>query len=322
MDIVDISKIFKIFKKIIFILKMNFNETLIKKINKIISPYQKILIGFSGGLDSTVLLHLLTKIKEKIRKNIEIRAIHINHNINKKSKEWNNHCKKICLKWNINFISKKININGIKKKGIECAARDERYKTLKNIILPKEIIIIAHNLNDQIETFLLALKRGSGPKGLSGMSTIKNFSNTKIVRPLLSIERKKILKYAKKNSLSWIEDESNKNIKYDRNFLRLNIIPNFNKRWPSFLKSANKSIKIFKDQEKLIKELIKEKLKKLINKQGALKIKNLEKYSDIKKNAIIRGWFSIHKLTMPSYVQLKEINKKINLLKKKIQKSF
>lgn len=297
---------------------MNLDENiLIKKINKIIQYHDKILVGFSGGLDSTVLLHLLIKINQKTKKNIKIRAIHINHNISENSEKWNEHCKEICLKWKINFISEKIYTYNTKKIGIECAARNARYKILKKIHLPKEIIVLGHHLNDQIETFLLALKRGSGSKGLSGMSTFTKFSKTQIIRPLLFLEKKKILYYAKKNSLNWIEDETNNDIKYDRNFLRSNIIPIFNKRWPYFIKSVEKSLNIFKNQEILLNELIDEKLKKITSKKGAIKIKYLKKYSEKKKNIIFRYWFYYNKLPKPSYIQLKEINKKLNSLENK-----
>lgn len=295
---------------------MKINEKVfLKKINKIINFTQKILIGFSGGLDSTVLLHSLKKIKENINKKIQIRAVYIDHNLNQNSKKWKNHCKNICLKWNIKFFSKKIDIKNFKKYGIECTARNKRYKIFQNIVLPKEIIVTAQHLNDQIETFFLALKRGSGPKGLSSMPIIKPFFNTYLVRPLLYFDKKKIFYYAKKNSLIWIEDKSNKNIKYDRNFLRLNIIPKLHKRWPFFLNSVFRSCKLCADQEKLIKELLKKDLLKTINQNGSLKIEPLKKYSSIKRNAIIRQWFKLHKINMPSYSKVKQIWKEIVLAK-------
>ncbi len=286
-----------------------------KKIIYLIKKYKNFLIGFSGGIDSTVLLYEIYK--QSFKKKISIRAIHINHNINYSSKEWTKHCKKICKKLNIKLII--IKIKKKIKKNIESSLRKERYKIYKKYVLKNEIILTAHNKNDQCETFLLSLKRGSGPKGLSGIKK-KNKLNNKIIiyRPLLKISRKKIKKYALENKLSWIEDKSNKNIKLDRNFLRFKIIKKLIKRWPYFLSSVYRSAEICVKQEKLLYKLLKKKINKSITKKNYLNIKILNKLNKIEKFFITRKWIELNKQKMISYNLMKKMWKQIKILKNKI----
>ncbi len=286
-----------------------------KKITHLIKKYKNFLIGFSGGIDSTVLLYELYK--QSTKKKISIRAIHINHNINNSSKKWSKHCQKICKKLNIKL--KIIKINKKIKKNIESSLRKKRYKIYQKYVLKNEIILTAHNKNDQCETFFLSLKRGSGPKGLSGIKK-KNQLNNKIIiyRPLLKINRKKIKKYAFKNKLLWIEDKSNKNIKLDRNFLRLIIIKKLVKRWPYFISSVYRSAKICFEQEKLLYKLLKKKIKKSITYKNSLNVKYLNKLSKIEKFLITRKWIELNKQKMISYNLMKKMWKQIITLKNKV----
>ncbi|XAJ76678.1 tRNA lysidine(34) synthetase TilS [Buchnera aphidicola (Astegopteryx bambusae)] len=164
---------------------------LISSIIKYLNKTQKILIAYSGGLDSTVLLHQFIKLKKKILNKIKIRAIHINHNISKFSQLWENHCYKECKKNNITFISEKINKKF--KKNLENSLREYRYKIIKKKLLKNEIIVTGHHLDDQCETLLLSLKRGSGPNGLSCMKKLTKFGNDKqlLIRPFINIKKKK-----------------------------------------------------------------------------------------------------------------------------------
>ncbi|BGI51128.1 MAG: tRNA lysidine(34) synthetase TilS [Arsenophonus endosymbiont of Ceratovacuna japonica] len=282
------------------------NNTLINKIIQIIGFNRRILVCFSGGLDSTVLLHSLVTLRKTIMPNLILRAIHINHGLNNKSNNWSIHCKNICSDFQVKFYSKHININK-KKQGIESAARNARYKEFSKILLPEEIIVTGHHLYDQAETFLLALKRGSGPSGLSSMPVSIPFASSYLIRPLLSISIKQLIIYARKHSLIWIEDDSNYNQRYDRNFLRLTIMPYFNKRWPYFLQTVARSASLCAEQESLLNELLKDDLSKLITLDGTLLINTLKDYSVIKRNAILRRWLGLYKILMPSRVQLKQI---------------
>ncbi|QJC33297.1 tRNA lysidine(34) synthetase TilS [Enterobacteriaceae endosymbiont of Donacia clavipes] len=259
--------------------------------------FKKILVAYSGGIDSTVLLYNLVKLRKKYP--ILLRTIHINHNLNILSNNWSKTCMLQCQKWNVLFIKKDIKIT--QKNNIENYARIKRYKIFENIIKNDEILVTAHNLNDQCETFLLALKRGSGPKGLSGISKISILNNIKLFRPFLEITRHQIFEYAIEKKISWIEDPSNKDIRYDRNFLRNIILPKIINRWPFFNYAVNRSSIICQEQEKLLIDLINPILMKLIQKDNSLLITPLYKFSVIKRNFIIRKWIEYNKYYyMPS----------------------
>ncbi|MFP3019680.1 MAG: tRNA lysidine(34) synthetase TilS [Arsenophonus sp.] len=294
---------------------------LLNEIIKNIGSKHKILVGFSGGLDSTVLLDSLVKLRKTTSPNLKIRAVYIHHGINNKANEWAIHCQKVCLDLQVDFCLQYVYINKTKK-GIEAAARDSRYQVFREISLPKEIIVTAQHLDDQVETFLLALKRGSGPAGLSAMPISIPFADTYLIRPLLSISRKQLFFYAKSKSLSWIEDESNQDQRYDRNFLRLIIMPYFKSRWPYFLKTVARSARLCAEQESLINELLKNYLFDLVTPEGSLQLDTLISFSKIKRNAILRRWFSLHGILMPSYSQLEQIWKNVICARSDAQPKF
>ncbi|NIH16717.1 MAG: tRNA lysidine(34) synthetase TilS [Buchnera aphidicola (Periphyllus lyropictus)] len=283
-------------------------------INKITKKYKKFLIAYSGGIDSTVLLYKLIEIRKKY--NIKIRAIHINHQLNKKSKKWSKHCKKICKINNIPFILKKIKINK-PNLNTESKARKKRYKVFKKKLVKNEILLTGHNLNDQCETFFLAIKRGSGTTGLSGIAYKKKFYKNYLLRPLLKYSRKKIETWAKKRKLKWIEDKSNYNTSYDRNFIRHKIFPKITKRWNFFLKNCFRSIKLINSENKIINKFINPIIKKNLFLDKTLNIKKIKKM-DIKIiYIIIRKWINIQGGKMPSLKFLKNILNTVIYKKKK-----
>jgi tRNA(Ile)-lysidine synthase len=284
-------------------------------IEKIINQYQKklFLIAYSGGIDSTVLLYKMLKIKEK-NPQIKIRAIHINHNLHPSSKKWEEHCIKICHKYKIPIITKEIKI--LLKKNIEETLRIKRYNTIYNYLLNDEILLTGHHLNDQCETLFLSLKRGSGPTGLSGMS-IENFLGKKrIVRPFLTKTKKELQKWACENNLESIEDFSNFNIDYDRNFIRHKLIPILEQRWPFFLKNCFRTTVICREETKLKNIFLKEKIQNLINFDESLNIQNFKNINKEVCKALIRYWISLKNIKMPSYKTIECIYNEIICSKK------
>ncbi|MCU4137101.1 tRNA lysidine(34) synthetase TilS [Buchnera aphidicola (Sitobion miscanthi)] len=269
-------------------------------IEKIISKYKKqsFLIAYSGGLDSTVLLYQLIEISKKFY--INIRAIHINHNLTSLSRKWTEHCKKICDINHIPLIIENIEIDN-KKNNLEEKLRIKRYNIIYNHLFSNEILLTGHHMNDQCETLILSLKRGSGPTGLSSMSFETLLGNKKIIRPFLKKTKKELLFWAKKKQLCWIEDFSNLNIDYDRNFIRKKIIPLLEKRWPYFLNNCFRTTKICQKETRLLNYFLHEKIHDYIQYDNSLNIENFKNTTKEICTALIRHWISLKKIKMPSY---------------------
>ncbi len=134
------------------------------------------------------------------------------------------HCENVCQQWQVPLVVERVQLaqEGL---GIEARARQARYQAFARTLLPGEVLVTAQHLDDQCETFLLALKRGSGPAGLSAMAEVSEFAGTRLIRPLLARTRGELVQWARQYDLRWIEDESNQDDSYDRNFLRLRVVP-------------------------------------------------------------------------------------------------
>lgn len=270
--------------------------------------YKLFLIAYSGGMDSTVLLYQLLKIKQTDDQ-IKIRAIHINHNIHTHSKIWQKHCFDTCEKHDIPLIIETININITKN--IEEKLRIKRYNLIYKHLFNKEILLTGHHLNDQCETLFLSLKRGSGPTGLSAMSSETIFGKTKIVRPFLTTTKQELKKWANLNKLTWIEDFTNFDTNYDRNFIRYKILPILEEKWPFFLRNCFRTTKICNEETKLKNIFLKEKIKKFLHFNECLNIKNFKNLKEEVCKALIRYWISLKNIKLPSYKTIQRIYNEI-----------
>lgn len=273
---------------------------MLKNIKHYLNGYTNFLVAYSGGLDSTVLLHKLRTL------NFFLRAIYINHNLSIYSNIWLKHCIHQCKKWNIPLIIENIHIFK-KQGGIESLARNLRYNILFNKLKKNEVLLTAHHLDDQCETILLSLKRGSGPTGIAGIASTIKKNNKILLRPLLHFNKTQLLLYAKYHNLNWINDDSNNDIKFERNFLRKKIIPIITKKWPFFNKTISRSAELCWQQELLLDEFLKKFLIFLIQKNGSLLITPLLNKSSIFCYAIIRRWLRFHNIIMPSKAILNQI---------------
>jgi len=197
---------------------------------------KKIVVALSGGVDSVVLLHFLNRHYPG-----NIRAVHINHNLSKYSKEWSSFCENLCKKGNIKF--KSIDIIIKKSSNIEENARKKRYLSLTSEISNDEILCTAHHQEDQAETFLLQLFRGSGVAGLAAMPEKKFIHGSQLYRPFLNISKTQIIDYASENKLDWVEDDSNQNIHFKRNLLRIEFVPKLSGVFNSLTKNIARSAK-------------------------------------------------------------------------------
>ena len=209
---------------------------------------KKIVVALSGGIDSVVLLHFLNKHYPG-----NVRAVHINHNLSKFSKEWGTFCSALCNDQKIEY--KDIDINLENSSNIEENARKKRYLSLKSELRVDEILCTAHHQEDQAETFLLQLFRGSGVAGLASMPKIKSIGDSELYRPFLNISKQKIIDYASKNHLEWIEDDSNRDTNFKRNLLRIEFLPKLSSAFNGLIKNVSRSAAHQAEALKLMQDL-------------------------------------------------------------------
>ncbi|WP_370604204.1 tRNA lysidine(34) synthetase TilS [Citrobacter braakii] len=281
---------------------------------------QSILVAFSGGLDSTVLLHQLVLWRAK-NPEVALRAIHIHHGLSPQADNWVQHCESVCAQWLVPLVVERVHLedDGL---GIEAQARRVRYQAFAQTLLPGEVLMTAQHLDDQCETFLLALKRGSGPAGLSAMGESSPFAGTQLIRPLLAQTREALEAWARQHELRWIEDESNQDDAYDRNFLRLRVTPLLQQRWPHFAQAVARSAALCAEQESLLDELLANDLADCVTAQGTLLLAPLMMMSSVRRAALLRRWLARLNAPMPSRDGLERIWQEVALAREDASPCF
>ncbi|XTZ40594.1 tRNA lysidine(34) synthetase TilS [Salmonella enterica] len=272
---------------------------------------RQLLVAFSGGLDSTVLLHQLMLLRQQ-QADLQIRAIHVHHGLSENADSWTEHCQRLCDNWHIPLTITRVKLQD-EGEGIEAQARKARYQAFAQTLLPGEVLVTAQHLDDQCETFLLALKRGSGPAGLAAMPETLPFAGTLLIRPLLTKTREALHQWALQHNLSWIDDESNQDPRFDRNFLRLQVLPQLTARWPHFAEATARSAELCGEQERLLDELLADELAAAITPGGELKIAALRDISEIRRNALLRRWLAQLGAAMPSRAMLHRLWQEVAL---------
>lgn len=256
--------------------------------------YTRLYVGFSGGLDSTVLLHRLTTSPSIASKTI---AIHINHGLSSKAQDWQHHCKMVCQKWNVPLITQKVSFNH--DANIEERARQARHAVFSSLIKTNEALLLGHHQDDQAETVLLQLFRGAGIEGLSAMIDCQVFSQGWLLRPLLAYPRKVLESYACSSGLSWVDDESNKDCRYSRNFLRQQVIPLIKTRWPGVDANLTRTATHCQQAQMNLDELACLDHLRLKHHTNTLSLLPLSGLTTSRKKNILRVWLKRNTLCVP-----------------------
>ncbi len=291
-------------------------------------PNPKLVVALSGGLDSIVLLQLLIEINKTLP--FKLHAQHVHHGLSANADAWADFCENVCSKLNIPLTISKVKVNKNSGLGVEATAREARYKAL--LASEADFICLAHHQDDQAETLLLQLARGAGVKGLAGMPVTSN----KLLRPLLDEPRSRLEAYAKQHKLTWIEDESNFDTKFDRNFLRHEILPKLQKQYPAIKQTISRAARHMAEADILLDELAEiDVISCQINQEDSKQIalKPLAALSAARINNALRWWLLQNDCDVPSTAQLQQItqqliyaksdaNIKINLSERLILRRF
>ena len=288
---------------------MNQVTAAIKKIFTAFNKTQHYCVAYSGGIDSHVLLHALVQHKPA---SSQLRAIHIHHGLQIAADEWVEHCTEQARSLNVPLEIKYVDAKAAKGKSPEASAREARYAALAEMMTEGEVLLTAHNQNDQAETVFLQLLRGAGVKGLAAMPAQSEFNSGILYRPLLNISRAEIAEYAHEQQLSWVEDPSNDNTHYDRNFLRQKIMPLLAERWPSFAQTVARSAQHCAEASALIEEVAEQDLVKVNGlildlTPSVLPIKALLSLTIARQCQVIRHWLVQQQFPVPSTTQMESL---------------
>ncbi len=215
-------------------------------------PDVSLCVALSGGVDSTALLAALAAGRSK---QVRLRALHVDHGLRPASKQWAQHCRSLARRLHVPLKVLTTAVERARGESLEAAAREARYRLLAIALEPGEILLTAHHGDDQLETVLLQLFRGSGLPGLAGMPALAPFARGWLARPLLSRSRAEIEVWAREHELTWVDDDSNADVQLDRNYLRLRILPLIRERWPSAAAAVARSARHTAEAQSLLDSL-------------------------------------------------------------------
>ena len=270
-----------------------------------------ITVAYSGGLDSHVLLHLVSSLPT-LRPDIAIRAIHINHQLQTQSDDWARHAQLVCSELDIPLTVVEVDVSRQHSDGPEASARLARYAAFAEHLQAGEHMLLAQHSDDQAETFLLQALRGSGPDGLASIPRKRTFADGFMSRPLLNCSREQLEGYAETNGLNHIHDVSNDDTSFDRNYLRHEIMPLLKARWPAAARTLSRSANRCSAASQTLLGLAQEDLK-LVKMRGAsqLSVSEIKSLSRERAYNVLRLWVRQSGLRMPRLQDLAEVHRQL-----------
>lgn len=276
-----------------------------------LAPDSKLVLAYSGGVDSEVLAFGLSQFARQ-HPEFNYQLVYVHHGLSDNAEAWAQHCLERGQYYDLPVTVERVAVNRGPRLSLEAEARKVRYQAIERHLSENDVLLTAHHEDDQLETILLALKRGQGPKGLAAMGQVQALAQGKQLRPLLDISREQIEAYAKQQGLVHIEDESNQDDKYDRNFLRLEIIPRLKARWPSIATTASRSAALCAEQQATLDLQVSERLPLWLTQapyhtQSVFKLDGFAEQSADWQALLLRGFIESQGFALPSKVQLKQI---------------
>lgn len=264
-------------------------------------------VALSGGVDSVVLLHLMKQAQQQ-HSELKLEAVYVNHGLSKYADEWQGFCQSLCEELDVAFKAVHVEIYERSRTSLEAQAREARYQALDENCIPGSVILLGQHLNDQLETFLLRLKRGSGLQGLASMPRTRLLASGRVCfRPLINITREQIEQFASEFAITHITDDSNIDERFDRNFLRHQVLPILTERFQGFEKSAARSIRLLQKQQSLLDEYTQSDLTHCQNSQGGLSCEAIAGFSKPRQANLVRAWLNQFTHQLPSENQLQQI---------------
>lgn len=269
-----------------------------------VAPGAHLALGLSGGIDSVALLAILLELAPALR--FSLRAVHVHHGISPNAGRWAEHCRELCLRLGVPFQLEPVDIAPYRELGVEGAARRARYDAFARI--EADFIVLAQHRDDQAETLLLQLLRGSGVRGLAGMPRARQLPHSRacLLRPLLDASRQDIEAYARARGLAWVEDESNADTVRRRNFLRLEALPLVERKFPAARAAIARAAGHIAEAAGLLDEMASADLGRAGAGDG-IEIAVLRKLGEARAKNLLRYVCEVHGIRAPGTAQLDEL---------------
>ena len=271
-------------------------------------PAPRYWIAYSGGMDSHVLLYLCARLRDSHASTAEFHAVHIHHGLQTAADAWTEHCAQVCRELNMPFSAIKVDASAKPGESPEEMARRARYQALRECMSDNDMILTAQHRDDQAETLLLQLMRGAGLAGLAAMPECSPLEPGWLLRPLLNVPRAELQAYALEQGLNWIEDPSNEDLGLDRNFLRREIIPKLQQRWPGLNKSLSRTAGLCAEAQQQLSDLSKDLCRTALNADGqCLRVSVLNGFRPADQRLVLRKWLRARGFRMPSQAVIERI---------------
>ncbi len=258
-------------------------------------------VAYSGGVDSTVLLYLMRHLKETM--GFSLTALHVDHGLNPNSHEWANHCARVCKAYDVPLQQTLLSLDDPS----EASARNARYDWFKARMVPGSVLLTAHHQQDRAETFLFNLLRGAGSTGLSSLRQSRRFFHSHLIRPLLDFKQADILRIAQQRDLQWIEDPSNQENEYSRNYIRNQVLPVLNELREDSVQNIARASANLEQENGLLREVaiadlvdVREHALHPVDGSYALCFDDMQGLSDNRKANLLRFWLYSLSLHTPS----------------------
>lgn len=265
----------------------------------------RLVVGFSGGLDSTVLLHLVREWQRQ-HPQVAVLALQVNHQLQSAATDWQHHCERVCRQWGISFVAEVVAVDR-QQASLEQAARIARYQAFRRHVRADDLLLLAHHRDDQVETLFQRLLRGSGVLGLGGMGELSHQEGLRIGRPLLQQDRCELEYYARQHGLSWIEDPTNQDSQWERNFLRLEVLPQLRTRWPRLNQTVARAARLSREAADLLDELAELDGAGQCRPGAPLPVHLLSTLSAARARNLLRHWLRLQGASLPSEAVLERV---------------
>jgi tRNA(Ile)-lysidine synthase len=263
----------------------------------------RVAIAFSGGIDSTVLAHALAR---RRRQFASLRLLHVDHGLQAASQEWSRHCARVARTLRLPFVPLEATIRRKRGESPEAAARDARYALLAMVLEPGEVLVTAQHRDDQVETLLLQLFRGAGVAGLAAMPEIARFGAGRICRPLLATPREDIERYARDHRLRWVDDPTNMETQFARNYLRAKLLPVVRQQWPGVDAAIARSANHMAEAATLLGELGNVDYERVADGDG-VNVAALRALPPARRRNALRAYIARFQVDAPSTARMREI---------------